>query len=165
MRILILAALVACASPSAAPLLADHTGHTLQLDFAPCRALPGAAPVYDGSFWSFPSGGSIRCGLPVEAQDYVYSWTVYGRHDQPGPVLTTACLQLLELVGPEHETPHYDVDPCGVPVDYGSGSLALQATLADDGLGIAEDAALSLVIHGAPGDKVSGVSVEVSRLH
>lgn len=163
MRILILVLLVACSTPSAAPLLADHVAHTLQLDFAPCRPASGT-PVYDGSFWSFPAGGSIRCGLPVEAQDYVYSWIVYGRHDTTGPVLTTACLQLLELAGPEQETPHYNVEPCGVPY-VESGGLKILGTLAGDGLGVGGDVALSLVVHGAPGDKVSGASVELARLH
>lgn len=160
MRKIAIVLLVACSTPTAAPLLSDHTGHTLQLDAASCRPAAGA-PVYDGSLWTFPAGGSLRCGLPVEAQDYVYSWFVYGRHDQPGPVLTTACLQLLEI--PQGEA-HGDVEPCGVPVDFGAGSLALQATLDGDGIGIAEDAALSLLIHGAPGDKIGGASVEVSRL-
>lgn len=147
-RLLLALILLAACSTSPAPLLADRVEHLLMVDVSACSPEDPAA---------------MRCPLDLQWQDYVTSFEVYGDHPS-GPVATTACLQVRELLTPG--VPPLDSGGgCAMPILDIPDVLWLRATLPGDGAGFSEDLAGSILVHLAPGDTLDGLIYYVQRVH
>jgi len=170
----ILALLAAgCARPSSVASAASAAvegppgaSHILQIDFAGCRPPVGASsPSYDGDFWHFTGSGSLRCPVAVEAGDYVFGWSVFGRSNEPEPGLTSACLQRLETVMTPEADRHFNIGSCAIATDQApGGAFVVRQILDAPWWSTSEDDVLSLwIMSSGTGDSVGAATVFVAR--